>query len=148
MEQPIKKPRNRAAGIVVKDGKILLMHRINNGAEYYVFPGGGIEKDEKPKETTVREIQEETSIDVKVIRLLYELTREGGEHEYYYECEYVSGEPMLHEDTNEFRHMQLGSQLYHPMWIALKDMPDLTIYPIEIKKKVIADTLHGNQNKN
>jgi ADP-ribose pyrophosphatase YjhB (NUDIX family) len=33
----------RAAAVIIKDGKILLMRRVKNGREYFVFPGGGIE---------------------------------------------------------------------------------------------------------
>lgn len=36
--------RNRSAGIVIKDGKVLLIHRFNKGDEYWVFPGGGVEE--------------------------------------------------------------------------------------------------------
>jgi len=50
------------AGIVVKDGQVLLMHRFKNGEEHWVFPGGGQEEGETPEETVVREIEEETSM--------------------------------------------------------------------------------------
>ena len=33
--------RQRVAAIVVKDNKVLLMHRVNDGREYYSFPSGG-----------------------------------------------------------------------------------------------------------
>ena len=43
--------RNRAGGLLIKNGKILLIHRIKNingeRKEYYVVPGGGIEETEK-----------------------------------------------------------------------------------------------------
>lgn len=39
--------RIRAVAMIVNNEKILLMHRINNGKEYYVFPGGGVENIER-----------------------------------------------------------------------------------------------------
>ena len=39
----------RAAAIVMKDNKILLMYRRRNGFEYYAVPGGHIENGEKPE---------------------------------------------------------------------------------------------------
>ena len=42
--------RNRAGGLLIENGKILLIHRIKNingeRKEYYVVPGGGIEEKE------------------------------------------------------------------------------------------------------
>lgn len=37
----------RAAGILIKDNKILLIHRTREGKEFWVLPGGGVEKNEK-----------------------------------------------------------------------------------------------------
>lgn len=40
--------RNRTGGLLIENSKILLIHRIKNingeRKEYYVVPGGGIEK--------------------------------------------------------------------------------------------------------
>jgi len=40
----IQKLHIKSMAIIIKDEKILLLHRINHGKEYYAFPGGGIEK--------------------------------------------------------------------------------------------------------
>ena len=44
----------RASAIVIRDNKILLIHRKKEGREYWVFPGGGIEEGEKGEETIVK----------------------------------------------------------------------------------------------
>ena len=58
--------RNRAGGLLIENGKILLIHRIKNingeRKEYYVVPGGGIEEKENIKEATIRELKEETGL--------------------------------------------------------------------------------------
>lgn len=61
----------RAAGVIIKDNKILLMQRIENGLELFVFPGGNVEKGEIVEEAAVREIKEELSLDVKLDKLLF-----------------------------------------------------------------------------
>ncbi len=63
----------RAAAIILKEAKILLIHRFFNGKEYYVFPGGGVESGETPEEAAIREMKEETSLDVKLDRKLWEV---------------------------------------------------------------------------
>mgnify|MGYP000896128921 CR=1 FL=1 len=58
------KINRRVRAVIVKDDQILLIHRIKKGNEYFVVPGGGIEEGETEEETLVREVKEETSIDV------------------------------------------------------------------------------------
>ncbi len=53
-------------GIIVKDAKILLS-RQDDG---YDFPGGGIELGESIENALIREVKEETGLDVKVGKLL------------------------------------------------------------------------------
>ena len=48
----------RAVGVIIKDNKILLMRRIKNGQEYYVFPGGGVKEGESTETAIIREIRE------------------------------------------------------------------------------------------
>jgi len=59
------KLNSRVRGIIIRDKKILLIHRIKDGREYYSIPGGGIEEDETSDEAIVREIKEETNINVE-----------------------------------------------------------------------------------
>lgn len=54
-----------ASGVVLYDGHILLVNHKRIGA--WVPPGGHIETDELPEETVVREILEETGLEVEVI---------------------------------------------------------------------------------
>ena len=135
--------RNRSAGIVIKDGKALLMHRINNGEEYYVFPGGGVEEGETPEQTVVREIDEETSVTVIPKKLAYHIRWDSGEEDFYYLCEYVSGEPKLREGTNEYRGMKENNQVYEPMWVDVESTSNLTLYALEIRDLFVMDYKNG-----
>jgi len=75
--------RIRSLGIVIFDNKIVLIHRKVNGNEYFVFPGGGVEPGETNEECVIREVREETSIEVKVEKLLYSVIDEKSEHYFY-----------------------------------------------------------------
>lgn len=58
----------RASAIIIRDNKILLVHRKKDGREYWVFPGGGIEDYEKPEETVKREVFEGTNL--RILRIM------------------------------------------------------------------------------
>ncbi len=72
--------RISAGGIVIQDGKVLLVHLVEAGRfDLWVMPGGGIEGDEGIFRATEREVWEETSLTVKAERIAYveELIDEG-----------------------------------------------------------------------
>jgi len=57
-----KRPSVR--GIIIKDGKIAMMHSLKY--DYYKLPGGGMEEGESLEETLVREVQEESGLVVRL----------------------------------------------------------------------------------
>ena len=119
---PLPLKRNTARGIVVHDGRLLLMERWRPGFHYFSIPGGGIEPGETPEETVAREIQEETSVQAKVKQQVLEM-RDGESSHKIYLCEYVSGEPGLPADAPE---AALGSEnRFKPCWVRLADLPEL-----------------------
>ncbi len=68
-EVPVKELSFRASiyGVVPKDGAILLVPHYDG----YDFPGGGVHEGEPLLEALVREVKEESGIDVKPVRLLH-----------------------------------------------------------------------------
>lgn len=135
--------RNRSAGIVMRDGKVLVMHRVNKGDEYWVFPGGGQEEGETPDQTAVREIDEETTVKVSAGKLLYHITWDTGEENFFYLCEYESGEPRLREDSEEYEKSKGGEQIYEPMWIEIDKLSGLKLYQLEVRDLFLEDYKNG-----
>lgn len=132
-------PRFRSAGIVIKGGKILLMHRIKNGKEYYVFPGGGVEPDETNEQAAIREVFEETSIKVGIKKLLYHNVYDDDTEQFFYLCKYLSGEPKL-GNSNEAETMKNDpGNIYDPCWYELKLLFQLLLYPLEVRDLLLQD---------
>ena len=59
-----------ARGVVLVDGRILLLRYERDGETLYLFPGGGHMPGETLAETVEREVTEETGLAVGVGRLL------------------------------------------------------------------------------
>ncbi len=141
----IAKDVDRAVAIIVKDDKALVMHRINRGKEYYTFIGGGIEEGESTEQAVVREVWEESSIVMKPERLVYKVEwANNGSVQYFYLCSYVSGEPILAEDSVEKELMRTNpEQHYEPIWLDVSRIPEVLLYPLEVADLFVEDVGGG-----
>ena len=129
----------RVAGIIVKNTEILLIHRVKNGQEYWVFPGGSLEDtDLSETEGLLREIEEETCLFVDVDKLLY--THDYGDNiGLYFMCKYISGEPKLGDSIEKERMEKGKSDTYEPVWVPLNKLTNILLYPLEIRDWLIKD---------
>ena len=91
-----------ACGIVNKDDKVLMVKRAKQeGNLLWVFPGGKVEEGETSEQACIREVFEETGLDVSVVYLIGERVHpDTGRKIFYYLCKYKSGEFRI-LDENE-----------------------------------------------
>jgi 8-oxo-dGTP diphosphatase len=80
-----------AAVIIDPDGRVLLQRRSDSGE--WGLPGGAIEPGEEPAEALVREILEETALDVVPERVV-------GVVSITFACRPVAGEPRVNDDES------------------------------------------------
>lgn len=78
----IKRSRTACRGFVVKDGRILICHEIED--KQFFSPGGGIEDGESLEDCCVREICEETGVLAKPIKHLITV------NEYYEDWKFIT----------------------------------------------------------
>ncbi|MGD8813612.1 MAG: NUDIX hydrolase [Anaerolineales bacterium] len=64
----------RYQGAIIQDHQVLLIrHRQHaTGIEYWVIPGGGLDPPETEQNCVIREMKEETNLDVVIERLLFD----------------------------------------------------------------------------
>lgn len=97
--------RAGARGVIVHDGKIILLHY--QGLNHYVLPGGGIEPGETALEAFHREIQEETGYAVEEAHPVLELTEHFNDsiwvHTFFYaKTQGVQGPLALTENEQKY----------------------------------------------
>ena len=64
--------RISAGALVEHEGRILLVHHLRPGRyDFWVAPGGGVKTEESYEEAAIREVREETGLQVAVERMLY-----------------------------------------------------------------------------
>ena len=117
-----------AGALVFNDlGQVLLI-RQNYGGRYYALPGGRVEAGETPQQAAVREVMEETCVDVRVDRLigLYTCPPRGAWLAFVFRGVIERGQPAL-PDTGEiaevgwFDPKQLPAPLYDSARYAVAD---------------------------
>lgn len=103
--------------VIDKDRKILMVkHRYEEQGkleEFWVVPGGGVEFGEYSTDAGIREVKEETGLDIKINRLLWtveETTQHGIGLTNYFLGEIVGGELSLGFDP-EFDNNQVLSDV-------------------------------------
>lgn len=114
-------------GVIVRDGKVLLVKRKNEPAKgMWFLPGGRILKNEKLENAVIRKTKEETGLDVKVIQPLIfdetiydEPSMEGvtsGAHtiNVTFLLEVVGGEVILDRQGSEFLWAEKMDESWHP----------------------------------
>ena len=86
--------RDVTCGIVNKDNKVLMVKRAKKeGDLLWVFPGGKIEDGETSEQACIREVFEETGLNVSIIGLLGERVHPNtGMKIIYYLCQYENGD--------------------------------------------------------
>lgn len=132
--------RVSARAIIIKGEKIVLMYRKKQEREYYVFPGGGIQKGETLEQAVVREVWEEASLEVDSPVFLYKYEDDESE-QHFFLCQYVSGELRLGKGEENEKMIEDPSNIYKPGWYTLDEMYRLPIYPTgaceQVCRKVI-----------
>jgi len=124
----------RVGAIVIREDRILLIHRFKNGQEYWVLPGGGVEDDETLEEALVREVMEETSLNLLSCEILDMCEIDNCQH-YLYRCELSEGTPEIggpeKSNSNE-------NNIYILEWVSAKKVFEMNnLYPIFLKKCLV-----------
>jgi 8-oxo-dGTP pyrophosphatase MutT (NUDIX family) len=133
--------RVRAGCILIEDGKLALIERHRAGLHYFTFPGGGVDAGESYEEAAVREMEEETGLQVRVLRKVADLYY-NGDLQPFFLVEKIGGEygTGTGEEFGEFDPIH-GT--YHPLWMPLSEVLGKNVVPRPIAQIVARSVTEG-----
>jgi ADP-ribose pyrophosphatase YjhB (NUDIX family) len=132
-----------ARAIIIEDGKLLVMHRNKSGSEYFTLVGGRVNEGEVPEQTVVREVREETGLEVVSAKQVFiEDHRAPYNVQYIYVCEVAPHGPVAVQDTSEEGFMnRLSINVHQPLWVDVKAFPRL-YFRTPLLQEAIIQSLH------
>ncbi|KGX90791.1 NUDIX hydrolase [Pontibacillus marinus] len=124
--------RHRGSVIIIEEGKVCLIKRVKNSEVYYVFPGGGIEEGETPREAAKREAFEELGVHVSIEDLLDTVSFHGTQ--YFFSAEIIGG---AFGTGHAIEFTKNNNGLYEPMWLNIEALCNLDVRPKEMAQKIV-----------
>ncbi len=139
--------RLRACGIIVNNNQVLMSKNIED--DYYYAVGGAIQHGESSEQAVIREVQEETGLNLEIDRLLFihenffktstpDRATLCHEVSFYYLMKY-NGEPVVSGSKNMYGVDELVE------WIDLQDYEISQAYPLfyaQLKDGIPENTQH------
>jgi 8-oxo-dGTP diphosphatase len=125
--------RDRGSVVIIENERVGLIQRIKDGSVYYVFPGGGIEPGESPKEGAKREAFEELGVKVKVNECIAEVKYNGTQ--YFFLSEIIKG-TFGTGQGEEYTDIGWNRGTYLPIWIDIRRLSSINVVPKEVAIKV------------
>ena len=120
--------------IVFFGEEVALMHRLKSDQEYYVFPGGGLEKGETLEQCAVREMMEEFGIVIRPIQQVF-YYEDDKMIQHYMLSLYVSGDFGSGNGEEFYKGEENG--FYIPAKHNLQSVQKISLRPHEIKDLLI-----------
>src|SRR3954453_19675390 len=109
-------PQLAVSAAIFRDGEILLVRRARSPAKgFYSLPGGRVEFGETLHEALHREVAEETALKIEIAGLAgwREVVPGTGGHGHYlimsFAARWLSGEPLLNEELDDFKWLPLDA---------------------------------------
>ena len=141
----------RVAGVAIYDNKVLVHRSIID--DFWSLPGGRCEFLEISEDTLIREIKEEISIDVKIIRPLYFVEnffyfekKDFHELSIFYLMEFPSDSKLIFENDIFYgKENELGFEsdsIYGKelelifKWVDINQLDKLRLYPLFLRKSL------------
>src|SRR5260221_9602481 len=127
-----------ARAIIIEGDKILAMHRNKYGSEYFTLVGGRIDDGETAEQGLIREVREETGLQVTSARLVYIEEHPAPYNEQYiYLCTVAPhGDVAIQDDAEESTMNRYDMNIHQPHWITIQSFAHLTFRTPQLQEAI------------
>jgi len=124
--------RTSAKAVVIRDNKLLVLAMRDEDGLFYILPGGGQHESESLPEAAMREVAEETGLQVAADELLFAI--EGIHGEDFHRVDLVFACRELGRSTAEHQgdHNQVGIA-----WLDLDNLNRAPLYPSKLRRPIM-----------
>ncbi len=128
-----------ARAIIFENGKILVMHRQKYGSEYFTLVGGRSNENETMEQTLVREVKEETGMQVVAAKLVYiEMHQSPYNEQYIYVCNVAPHEGIAVQDASEEGEMnRFEANVHKPYWVEVKAFSSMPFRTPQLQQAIV-----------
>jgi 8-oxo-dGTP diphosphatase len=121
-----------AFGIICDEqDRVLLVHR--RDYDLWNLPGGTLEDFESPKNTVIREVKEETGLDVEVLKLLGVYNKENkNDMAFSFLCKVVGGKITLNDEADKIEYFKSDKLPSNTVPKQVERIKDALLNPNEI----------------
>jgi len=121
------------------------MHRNKQGSQYYTLVGGRAADNEALEHTLVREVKEETGLDVTEAKLvLIEMHPEPYNEQYIYICKIAPHSDVVIQDTSEEAFLnRMGTNTHRPLWADIKSFDKLAFRTPQLQAAIVKGLKKG-----
>jgi 8-oxo-dGTP diphosphatase len=123
----------RAAAIIISKRHILLIHRIRTGQDYYVFPGGRIEEGESAEQACVREVLEETGLNIAWLQPAFDHALPTRMAHYFFVQVHPGtmtlGGPEVEKQSSDNRYVH--------EWVLLSRLGGINLHPAAVRDAIV-----------
>lgn len=130
----------KAARAIIIDGdKLLVMHRDKHGSQYYTLVGGRVQETETPEQALVREVKEETGLEVTGARLVFtETFDEPYNSQFIYLCEIAPHADVAIADASEEGQMnRMGINVHTLRWVYINSLAKIPFRTPQLQTALI-----------
>jgi 8-oxo-dGTP pyrophosphatase MutT (NUDIX family) len=135
--------------IVIEGDKILVMHRNKQGSQYYTLVGGRVNEGESLEQALVREIKEETGLEIVEARPVYfEEHPEPYNQQYIYLCKVAPhGDIAIQEYSEEGMMNRVDINIHTPMWADIGSFKSLAFRTPQLQTAIVQGMKKGFPNE-
>jgi len=134
-----------ARAIIIENNKILVMHRNNEGNEYFTLVGGRVNDGETTEQALKREVMEETGLQVTAADLVFiEEHPEPYNQQFTYLCNVAPhSEVAIQEASEEAVLNKLTINVHQPMMVDISSFKRLAFRTPQLQTAILDGLVNG-----